>query len=43
MDELELHITESRSYDYIEHFIYMDNYYKRGVTTIWYGMNTDEH
>jgi hypothetical protein len=42
-DEPELPITESRPYDYAQHYTYMGWYYKRGMTTIWYGMNTDEH
>jgi hypothetical protein len=42
-DEPELPITESRPYDYAQHYTYMGWYYKRGITIIWYGMNTDEH
>jgi hypothetical protein len=42
-DEPELPITESRPYDYAQHYTYMGWYYKRGMNTIWYGMDTDEH
>jgi hypothetical protein len=42
-DELELPITESRPYDYAQHYTYMGWYYKRGMTIIWYGMNTEEY
>jgi hypothetical protein len=41
-DEPELPITESRPYDYAQHYMYMGWYYKREMATIWYDMNTDE-
>jgi hypothetical protein len=39
----ELPITESRPYDYAQHYTYMGWYYKKGMATIWYDMDTDEH
>jgi hypothetical protein len=39
---LGLPITEERLYHYAQHYIYMGWYYKRGIDTIWYKMNTDE-
>jgi hypothetical protein len=41
-DEPELPITEARTYDYAQHYAYMGWYYKRGMDTIWYVMNTEE-
>jgi hypothetical protein len=42
-NEPELPITESRPYDYAQHYTYMGWYYKREMTTIWYDMDIDEH
>jgi hypothetical protein len=41
-DKPEPHIMEERPYDYAQHYIYMSWYCKRGMTTIWYEMNTDK-
>jgi hypothetical protein len=32
----------AQPYDYVWHYIYMGWYYKKWLTTIWYGMNTKE-
>jgi hypothetical protein len=42
-NEPELLITESRPYDYAQHYTYMGWYYKRVMATIWYDMYTDDH
>jgi hypothetical protein len=42
-DEPKLSITESRPYDFAQHYMFMGWYNKRGMTTIWYDINTDEH
>jgi hypothetical protein len=41
-DEPELPITESRLYDFVQHYTYMRWYYKREMSIILYGMNTEE-
>jgi hypothetical protein len=41
-DDPELPITETRLYNFAEHFVYMSWYYKRGMAMIWYMMNIDE-
>jgi hypothetical protein len=35
-------ITETRSYAYAEHFIYMGWYSRRGMHTIWYQQNNEQ-
>jgi hypothetical protein len=41
-DEPELSITEVRPYNYAQHYVYMEWYCKREMTTIWYGINIEE-